>query len=642
MRAGRILTLAGTVSLVGLVLTGVGTSQGGSAKLVFSTVGAPGTIELDTVDVETAKTTALTPHTPQGVDPAWSPDGRKLAFTAGEGEFDDFEPAGVWVVDANGQHARELAAREGDFTLYPRYSPDGKSIAFTDGQRLVVIDRNGGRRRLIARGHGIDAPSWSPDGKRIAFSTFDGVFVVTVRSGHVARVTRPQTKLEREAGFFWGPAWSPDGKRIAATKGWVDSYENTLIVVDADGGGQRSLGRGWDAVWISAKKIAVVLVHPTTGRGQGIRFVRADGRVGRTVNPLGEEFALAWAKRARRLLLVAQKKSLLRLYSVNPSRGPARMLTRPLGPVRGSPRWSPDGSSVAVESATRGNSVADWVFTIELLRPGGKSIRLLDPAVDSNPSPSPDGSRLVFARHWADQNETIVVMNADGSQPRRLATGTTPVWSRDGGRISFERKGAIYSMNADGSSQVRLAAGHSPSFSPDGSVVAFARGDAIYAVSATGGPATRLTVELCSGTASATRPAWSPDGTRIAFTLDCGGTAIVVMRSDGSNVKLLGSGTSPSWSPSGETIAFRAIDESDERWVYTMKPDGSARTPLAKGGRSAAWSPDGRRIAFERESPNGPGYDLYVINVDGSGERKVVESTAEDPDGEPLPIAWLR
>ena len=638
VRAGRILTLVGAVSLIGLLLTGVGTSQSGSEKLVFSTAGAPGSIDLRAVVVGSGETSSLTAHTPQGVDPAWSPDGRKVAFTAGEGEYDEFEPAGVWVVDANGRHARELAARHGDYTLYPRYSPDGKLIAFTDGERLVVIDRNGGRRRLLTRGDGIDAPSWSPDGKRIAFSTFDGVFVVTVRSGHVTRVTRAQTKLEREGGFFWGPAWSPDGKWIAATKGWVDSYENTLIVVDADGGGQRSVGRGWDPVWISARKIAVVLTHPTTGRGQGIRLVRADGRVGRTVNPLGDEFALAWAKRAHRLVLVTQKGSLFRLYSVNPSRGPARVMTRPLGPVRGSPRWSPDGSRVAVESAEGRSLLADYVFTIEILRPGGKSFRLLDPAVDGNPSPSPDGSRLVFARH-SDQGDDIFVMNVDGSGAHRIASGTHPTWSPAGNKLAFQRNRAIFTMGADGSDQAQLATGLDPAFSPDGAEIAYARGDGIYVATANGSER-RLTGDLCSGAATVSRPAWSSTGREIAFTLDCGGPIIVVMRSDGSGVKRLAPGRSPAWSPSGDTIAFSRQSEEAGNFIYTMKSDGTAERRLVKDGLVPTWSPDGQRLAYMLDGER-DGWEVHVINADGTGDKRVIQDATGDDDG-PWPVAWLR
>ena len=635
VRSGRILTLVGAVSLIGLLLTGVGTSQSGSEKLVFSTAGAPGSIELHAVAVDTGKTSPLTTQTPQGLDPAWSPDSRTMVFSAGEGSTSDFESTGVWVVSANGMRPRQLASQEADGSLYARYSPSGRRIAFTDGERLIVTDRGGAKGRVIARQGLIEALSWSPDGSRIAFSNFRGVFVVTVHGGRLVRVTRPQTRLEREGGYFWGPAWSPDGKRIAATKGWVDSDETTVIVVNARGGGQRSLGGGWSPFWVSSTTLA-------ERRNQGIRFIHPDGRVIRTVNPAGGEFAFAWARSAQRLVFATQKGELLRLFSVDPNRGPSRALRRPLGPVRGDPVWSPDGRNMAVERAWRENASGNYVFAIELLRPGRKSIRILDPGVDSQPSPSPDGSQIVFARR-ANQRDGVVVMNADGGNARRVATGTQPFWSPDGGRISFERNAGIYSMNADGSSEVRLADGHSPSFSPDGSVVAFARGDAVYAVSATGGTARRLTADLCSDTASASQPSWSPDGTRIAFTLDCERVRIVVMRSDGSDLKLLGSGTSPSWSPRADKIVFRARDqETEEDFIYTMNTDGGARQPLVKNGLAPAWSPDGLRIAFQRQSPDGPGFDLYVINVDGSGEKRVGESAAEDPDGEPLRIAWLR
>ena len=432
MRPGRIVTPIAAISIVGLILAGVGSSQSGSEKIVFSAAGPSGSVELHAVTVDAGTTSALTTHTPQGIDPAWSPDSRSIVFSAGKGTGNEFDSTGLWVVPANGIGARQLALQERDGSLYPRYSPNGRLIAFSDDDRLLLMDRVGRGRRVIARHDTIEALSWSPDGKQIAFSSYDGIFVVTLRTGRVTRITRPQTSREREGGFFWGPAWSPDGKRIAATKGSVLSDENTLIVAKAGGGGQRSLGRGWTPFWISSSKLVAVLVDPKSGRGDGIRFLHADGRSIRKVNPPGDEFAFGWARRVQRLVFATQKGNVIRLFNVDPSRGPTRALTRPVGPVRGDQHWSPDGQRVAVERAWREND-GDYVFVVELLRPGGKSIRILNPGVDNHPSPSPDGSQAVYARSDGQLDE-IVVMKADGGGSHRVASGRRPIWSPKGTR----------------------------------------------------------------------------------------------------------------------------------------------------------------------------------------------------------------
>ncbi len=97
------------------------------------------------------------------------------------------------------------------------------------------------------------------------------------------------------------------------------------------------------------------------------------------------------------------------------------------------------------------------------------------------------------------------------------------------------------------------------------------------------------------------------------------------MNIDGTDVTRLTANTagaddiSPAWSPDGSRIAFTAIRSGDAPSIYVMNPDGSNRVRLTTSGYDyiPAWSPDGTKIAFDR------GTDVYVMNADGSNLRAV-------------------
>ncbi len=135
-------------------------------------------------------------------------------------------------------------------------------------------------------------------------------------------------------------------------------------------------------------------------------------------------------------------------------------------------------------------------------------------------------------------------------------------------------------------------------------------------------------------------PAWSRDGTRIAF--DVGG-AIGTMRADGSEVQtftlpgLTGS-SRPAWDPTGTLLVFQAADASGERNLYIASADGTPQRQLtfARGGEPS-WSLDGR-IAFVRNR------NVYVVDSDGSNLRRITGKHAAQPTWSPYAsqLAFVR
>jgi Tol biopolymer transport system component len=152
-----------------------------------------------------------------------------------------------------------------------------------------------------------------------------------------------------------------------------------------------------------------------------------------------------------------------------------------------------------------------------------------------------------------------------------------------------------------------------------------------------GGTPRRITTEVGDDS-----PAWSPDGTHVAFNRFVGGAQqISVMRADGTGVTRLTSGPTdeaPTWSPDGSRILF--VRETQGRTDFsTMKPDGTNLRTLVQGERDdagPAWSPDGSTIAFVGAGSENGALDL--MRSDGSG-RRTIEATIEagwpkwSPDG---------
>jgi len=192
-----------------------------------------------------------------------------------------------------------------------------------------------------------------------------------------------------------------------------------------------------------------------------------------------------------------------------------------------------------------------------------------------------------------------------------------------------------------------------PAWSPDGTRVAFVRGRfgrmSLYVAAADGKDARRLAVCGQCGQQWGGLLGWSPDSRRIAFSRDAGSrgqeSLWVVAATGGDPHRLTDcraacADVQPTWSPHGHLLVFQHISNTPgASGLYTIRPDGSELAKIANG-EDPAWSPDGRTIAFDSGGPD----SIAVVNADGSHVHVLFAGTRDtgprapswSPDGRKL------
>ncbi|HSE98515.1 MAG TPA: amidohydrolase, partial [Blastocatellia bacterium] len=357
------------------------------------------------------KATPLTDELNDARQPAWSPDGKSIAFQS----YRD----GNWhisTVSADGSQLKQITTGHFD-DREPHWSPDGKSIVFTSDRSgnydIWQIDLSSNSLEQLTRDSANDYnPAWSPDGSQIAFVSerADGRGIWLIKDAASAD-KRQQVLFHQSNAPLAAPAWSQNGTHISF----------------------QSLDRGRGAT--------ALLVKPVAGEQQA-RAISADGE---DVFP----FRAAWLNDTeliysadgsiKRSSLENNAKTALpfeatvTLHRPDYARKKRDFDSTASRPARGivAPSVSPDGRRVAF------TALGDlWIQ-----EPGKKAERITDDIfVETHPAWSPDGSKLVYASDREGQMD-LWVRDLKTGQSRALlktsAGAAYPAWSPDGKRVAF-------------------------------------------------------------------------------------------------------------------------------------------------------------------------------------------------------------
>ncbi len=208
-------------------------------KLLVCTIYLKGKVGLVQRSLDVAEWKHVTPldDNPE-YEPVWSPDGGRIVFVQDSLSGTDGQLR-LYVMNADGSEAKQLVApaNRPNQDEHPAWSPDGKTIAFTTtragNQEIYLCDADGSNLRRITTSPGADShPTWSPDGKQLAFcSVRFGNMEICAMGADGSDVRR----LTDHPALDYAPKWSPDGRHIAFTTTRDGDYEVYLVRPDGSG-----------------------------------------------------------------------------------------------------------------------------------------------------------------------------------------------------------------------------------------------------------------------------------------------------------------------------------------------------------------------------------------------------------------------
>jgi Tol biopolymer transport system component len=512
-------------------------------------------------------------------EPAWSPDGKQLAFVSDGARNEKGGPIdAIFVMNRDGSGGHRITSPDEGDAAEPAWSPDGTRIAAVEEaaelSRIFTIASDGSDRRYVGP-YGAGEPAWSPGGGQLAYTRFRD----ELNTSDAWVMDVDGTRGRRIATDASTPTWSPDGASIAVVRlprivitkdGVYPAGGLTVGVVREDGRGIRNVfarapradqsvseslqwspdGTKYFGLTWATDGNRLVFGRRTEGRPRDVFSIRPDGSSLRNLTRTPRLFESSplpspdgrYVTFARDAISVGRALWLMRSDGTHPRKIAG-------GATRAS--WSPDGRRFAFARWTHGagSPTAIWMATAR----SGRPRRL---AEGESPSWSPDGRTIAFVRTDARgryPSSSILLMTVGGTAVRSLAflaqkRAYDLSWGPDGKRIAFvadhSRGGSIVSWVG---------------------VVEVASGGVRY---------------LTRTHAHDTDVSWSPSGGWIAFSRSRPNVnrreTMLVIRPDGTHLHSptrSDADSEPSWSPDGRRLVFRRLVHGQLE-LFTVAPDG--------------------------------------------------------------------
>jgi imidazolonepropionase-like amidohydrolase/Tol biopolymer transport system component len=528
-----------------------------------------------------------------------SPDGKTIAFDL---------LGDIYLMPIAGGTPTRIA--EGlAWEVQPRFSPDGRRIAFTSdrggGDNIWIMNADGSDKRQVTKEDFrlLNQPTWSPDGRFIAakkhFTTGRSLGTGEVWLYHVSGgagvplVKKPNERHQKELGE---PIYAPDGKSILYTRnitpGPIFEYAQDSNT---------------DLFNIERYEIDTGEVT-TVASGEG-------GSVRPTPSPDGRKIAFVRRENARSKLYVKDMASGVE-RKIYDALDPDVQETWAVQGLYPNMAWTPDAKSVVFWAGGKLRRVdADGANAAVIPFKVADTRNLIDgphPKIQVSPDTfqtkmtrfaavSPDGRQVVF-----ESLGKLYVKPMAGGEPRRLTKGDEgafelfPAWSRDGKTIAFVAwtdtgLGRIRTVGAAGGQarDVTKDPGHyaRPAFSPDGKTIVFEKAQGgfltsrewsenpgVYRVATTGGAPIRIARETAA-------PQFGASNDRVFMTASAGGKQQLISTDlDGEARRVHAEGelvTDFAVSPNGQVFAFR---QNYEALVMPLMPGGQDVGVDLKGG----------------------------------------------------------
>lgn len=482
------------------------------------------------------------------MQPRFSPDGSKIAFTSDRGGGDN-----IWIMNADGSDKRQVTKEDFRLLNNPTWSPDGQYIAarkhFTTQRSLGVGEiwmyhiSGGAGVQLVERpseAHQkeLGEPMFSPGGKYVYYSqniTPGSTFIYAQDSNtdlfNIRRYELETGKIETAVSGFGGsvrPTPSPDGRYMAFVR--RERAQSKLYLKDLRSGAERKiyddLDQDMQEVWAvhgvypnmdwtpDSKSIVfwaggkIRRLDVDSGEAEVVPFRVSDTRA--VIDPPRPEVAVApdrFETKMPRFASVSPDgrrvvfESLGKLYVKSLPDGTPRRLTNERDDFEFFPSWSYDGRRIVYVSWSD-----EDLGTIRTVSAGGGSGRAVtrEPGHYRSPRFSPDGRLIVFEKgtggfitddDWSEAPGIYRISAGGGDMTRIVDSGSSPHFGADNDRIFITRSegttGSLVSVNLNGNEERTHASGEMVTeyqVAPSGAHLAFAENYGAYVMPMTPGP----------------------------------------------------------------------------------------------------------------------------------------------------------